>query len=43
MRRNAHLIPVITPGISVAAFFCFVFSWIEVVFARILGTGWALW
>lgn len=31
-----HLIPMITPGIGVAAFFCFVFSWIEVVFARIL-------
>lgn len=31
-----HLIPAIIPGIGVAAFFCFVFSWIEVVFARIL-------
>lgn len=31
-----HLIPVIAPGIGVAAFFCFVFSWVEVVFARIL-------
>jgi glycerol transport system permease protein len=31
-----HLIPAIAPGIGVAAFFCFVFSWIEVVFARIL-------
>jgi glycerol transport system permease protein len=31
-----HLIPMIAPGIGVAAFFCFVFSWIEVVFARIL-------
>jgi glycerol transport system permease protein len=31
-----HLVPVITPGLGVAAFFCFVFSWIEVVFARIL-------
>lgn len=31
-----HLIPLIAPGIGVAAFFCFVFSWIEVVFARIL-------
>ena len=30
------LIPMIMPGIGVAAFFCFVFSWIEVVFARIL-------
>ena len=26
----------IKPGIGVAAFFCFMFSWIEVVFARIL-------
>jgi glycerol transport system permease protein len=24
------------PGIGVAAFFCFIFSWVEVVFARIL-------
>ena len=31
-----HLIPQITPGIGVAAFFCFIFSWVEVVFARIL-------
>ena len=31
-----HLIPMIAPGIGVAAFFCFVFSWIEVVFARML-------
>ncbi|MCX7669470.1 MAG: carbohydrate ABC transporter permease, partial [Anaerolineae bacterium] len=31
-----HLIPAIAPGIGVAAFFCFVFSWVEVVFARIL-------
>jgi glycerol transport system permease protein len=31
-----HLIPMIAPGIGVAAFFCFVFSWVEVVFARIL-------
>jgi glycerol transport system permease protein len=31
-----HLVPVIAPGLGVAAFFCFVFSWIEVVFARIL-------
>jgi len=30
------LIPMIKPGIGVAAFFCFMFSWIEVVFARIL-------
>lgn len=30
------LIPVIAPGIGVAAFFCFIFSWVEVVFARIL-------
>ncbi|MDX5349127.1 MAG: carbohydrate ABC transporter permease [Paracoccaceae bacterium] len=31
-----HLIPGIAPGIGVAAFFCFIFSWVEVVFARIL-------
>lgn len=31
-----HLIPIIAPGIGVAAFFCFIFSWVEVVFARIL-------
>jgi glycerol transport system permease protein len=31
-----HLIPHIAPGIGVAAFFCFIFSWVEVVFARIL-------
>jgi glycerol transport system permease protein len=30
------LIPAIAPGIGVAAFFCFIFSWVEVVFARIL-------
>lgn len=30
------LIPMILPGIGVAAFFCFMFSWVEVVFARIL-------
>lgn len=30
------LIPMITPGIGIAAFFCFMFSWVEVVFARIL-------
>lgn len=30
------LIPVIAPGIGVTAFFCFMFSWVEVVFARIL-------
>jgi len=30
------LVPIIAPGIGVAAFFCFVFSWVEVVFARIL-------
>jgi len=29
-------IPLIAPGIGVAAFFCFMFSWVEVVFARIL-------
>lgn len=31
-----HLLPHIAPGIAVAAFFCFIFSWVEVVFARIL-------
>lgn len=31
-----HLIPVIAPGIGVTAFFCFMFSWVEVVFARTL-------
>lgn len=31
-----HLLPLIAPGIAVAAFFCFIFSWVEVVFARIL-------
>lgn len=31
-----QLLPAIKPGIGVAAFFCFVFSWVEVVFARIL-------
>lgn len=31
-----HLIPAVAPGIGVAAFFCFLFSWVEVVFARIL-------
>lgn len=31
-----HLLPMIAPGIGVAAFFCFIFSWVEVVFARIL-------
>jgi glycerol transport system permease protein len=30
------LIPAIAPGIGVAAFFCSLFSWVEVVFARIL-------
>lgn len=30
------LIPAIAPGVGVAAFFCFIFSWVEVVFARIL-------
>ncbi|WP_245470848.1 carbohydrate ABC transporter permease [Bradyrhizobium guangzhouense] len=33
-----HLIPAIAPGIGVAAFFCFIFSWVEVVLARILTT-----
>lgn len=31
-----HMIPQIAPGIGVAAFFCFIFNWVEVVFARIL-------
>ena len=31
-------IPLIASGIGVAAFFCFMFSWVEVVFARILTT-----
>jgi len=30
------LIPLMAPGIAVTAFFCFMFSWVEVVFARIL-------
>jgi glycerol transport system permease protein len=30
------LIPLMKPGIAVATFFCFLFSWVEVVFARIL-------
>ncbi len=29
-------LPMMAPGIGVAAFFCFMFSWVEVVFARIL-------
>ena len=33
-----HLVPAIAPGIGVAAFFCFIFSWAEVVLARILTT-----
>ncbi|HCP80511.1 MAG TPA: carbohydrate ABC transporter permease [Octadecabacter sp.] len=32
------LLPQIVPGIAVTAFFCFMFSWVEVVFARILTT-----
>ncbi|MCO6382882.1 MAG: carbohydrate ABC transporter permease [Vannielia sp.] len=31
-----RLIPAIAPGIGVTMFFCFIFSWVEVVFARIL-------
>ncbi|MDO8882866.1 carbohydrate ABC transporter permease [Pseudotabrizicola sp.] len=31
-----HMIPALAPGIGVASFFCFIFSWVEVVFARIL-------
>lgn len=30
------LVPVIAPGIGTAAFFCFMFSWVEVVLARTL-------
>ena len=30
------LLPLMAPGIGVTVFFCFVFSWVEVVFARIL-------
>ncbi len=30
------LMPAIAPGIGVTCFFCFIFSWVEVVFARIL-------
>jgi glycerol transport system permease protein len=30
------LIPALAPALAVAAFFCFIFSWVEVVFARIL-------
>jgi glycerol transport system permease protein len=29
-------LPVMAPGIAVTSFFCFMFSWVEVVFARIL-------
>jgi glycerol transport system permease protein len=32
------VLPQITSGIAVTAFFCFMFSWVEVVFARILTT-----
>lgn len=32
------LLPQIRSGIAVTAFFCFVFSWVEVAFARILTT-----
>jgi glycerol transport system permease protein len=31
-----RLVPVIAPGIGTAAFFCFMFSWVEVVLARTL-------
>jgi glycerol transport system permease protein len=31
-----HLAPAIAPGIGIAAFFAFLFSWVEVVLARIL-------
>ncbi|MDJ0784768.1 MAG: acyltransferase family protein [Desulfosarcinaceae bacterium] len=30
------MIPLMAPGIAVAAFFCFMFSWVEIVFARVL-------
>ena len=30
------LVPMMMPGIGVTAFFCFMFSWVEVVFVRIL-------
>lgn len=30
------MMPAIAPGIGVTCFFCFIFSWVEVVFARIL-------
>ena len=30
------LVPLMAPGIAVACFFCFMFSWVEVVFARVL-------
>ena len=30
------LIPALAPGLAVTAFFCFVFSWVEVVLARAL-------
>ena len=30
------LIPIMAPGIAVTSFFCFMFSWVEIVFARIL-------
>jgi glycerol transport system permease protein len=30
------LIPLMAPGIAVASFFCFMFSWVEIVFARFL-------
>jgi glycerol transport system permease protein len=32
------LLPVIAPGIGVAAFFCFIFSWVEVLLANWLTT-----
>lgn len=30
------LVPLMAPGIAVTAFFCFMFSWVEIVFARVL-------
>jgi glycerol transport system permease protein len=32
------ILPQISSGVAVVAFFCFMFSWVEVVFARILTT-----
>ena len=32
------LLPTIAPGIAVAAFFCFLFSWTEVILSNVLTT-----